>query len=408
MLLDIDNLEYFEDLSRSEKAHFRQSLNLYKAVMLLNYKRAFNTQSPREKKRFAIGVLPTIKYAKQQIKKYESHPDDMWWEQASSTLGLQSGGVSSHSALFLRLLRGKMPLRFLPPCNGNFPWYELIEESGPHEIKHIYLDPAVTVQRGRKFNSKGRNPGEIARLVIHSTSFSVTEANEAARDLLSLCEAMPPQIGYSSNPIEIRRARALMPLVIKVYEQKPEMRIKFDRWPEFRLHLATSAPYPLEEQHVMHCLSHGDLLCHEPQNPLDLATSHWGLKHSTRPQKMPPKHPADSEFIMNIRRVLEGTPPIQGMPLLTEHPWEIGNFGVHEMPLAWCTRMSWFVSHSSDWSHWTTSDIHLPPSELNDWLLRDKSSHHASDKYRTVAAGLFDSSKSIEEACPWRACKANA
>lgn len=48
---------------------------------------------------------------------------------------MMSGGVgNSKSALFARLLEGKQPLPFPPPCSYSYPWYGVIEDAGPWAI----------------------------------------------------------------------------------------------------------------------------------------------------------------------------------------------------------------------------------------------------------------------------------
>lgn len=49
--------------------------------------------------------------------------------------------VDEKSALFARLLNGKLPLIYPPPCAYSYPWYEVIEDNGPFhlslEARHI-------------------------------------------------------------------------------------------------------------------------------------------------------------------------------------------------------------------------------------------------------------------------------
>lgn len=42
--------------------------------------------------------------------------------------------VDEKSALFNRLLNGKQPLIYPPPCAYSYPWYEVIEENGPFNL----------------------------------------------------------------------------------------------------------------------------------------------------------------------------------------------------------------------------------------------------------------------------------
>lgn len=42
--------------------------------------------------------------------------------------------VDEKSALFARLLNGKSPFIFPPPCAYSYPWYEVIEENGPWSL----------------------------------------------------------------------------------------------------------------------------------------------------------------------------------------------------------------------------------------------------------------------------------
>lgn len=48
---------------------------------------------------------------------------------------LQGGGAQDEkSALFARLLEGRQPLIYPPPCSFSYPWYAVIEDQGPWEI----------------------------------------------------------------------------------------------------------------------------------------------------------------------------------------------------------------------------------------------------------------------------------
>lgn len=50
--------------------------------------------------------------------------------KGSLTLGI----VYEKSALFARLLEGKSPFIYPPPCAYSYPWYEVIEENGPWNL----------------------------------------------------------------------------------------------------------------------------------------------------------------------------------------------------------------------------------------------------------------------------------
>jgi hypothetical protein len=42
--------------------------------------------------------------------------------------------LDEKSALFARLLEGKKPLSFPPPCAYSYPWYSVIEDNGPWDL----------------------------------------------------------------------------------------------------------------------------------------------------------------------------------------------------------------------------------------------------------------------------------
>jgi hypothetical protein len=113
------------------------------------------------------------------------------------------------SALFARLLSGQSPLPSPPPTSFGYPWYAVIEESGPFEVSRGPLLPA--------------GAGRPARILINQCSWEMIAANTAAQVFDAWC-AVPGQNGDAAE----------------LLAAQPEWQIACEPWLVFRLYLGRS------------------------------------------------------------------------------------------------------------------------------------------------------------------------
>jgi len=81
------------------------------------------------------------------------------------------------SSLFRRLLDGEAPLAHPPPCSYSYPWYDVIESSGPIHGFEVTFEgergPALTL--GEHFRANERGAGGIGMLVISQCVWTLLE-----------------------------------------------------------------------------------------------------------------------------------------------------------------------------------------------------------------------------------------
>lgn len=152
-------------------------------------------------------------------------------EQSAQDGEMPGGNImrASRSALFGRLLDGKPALPHPPPSSYACPWYAVIEEPGPHQVR---MDGGID----------GRT------LWLNQCAWTIKHMNHAARELWELDNAT--HSGHWSN--------AFLSKVKAAYARGPELVVQFEPWPDYRLfvaacqHTGTQAvwPYALEAVHA--------------------------------------------------------------------------------------------------------------------------------------------------------------
>jgi hypothetical protein len=123
------------------------------------------------------------------------------------------------SALFWRLLNGKKPLPMPPPTRYSYPWYEIIEEPGPHRVGDIgfraygkHLGALLAELRGTDIED---------RLYIEQCGWSVLSHNSAAQEMLEVLQ----REGFSPDADDADRLMAA----------GPEWIVQCRGWPAYRL-----------------------------------------------------------------------------------------------------------------------------------------------------------------------------
>lgn len=146
---------------------------------------------------------------------------------------------SEKSALFSRLLEGKEALEWEPPTSYSYPWYSVIEETGPFPVTFMGVSSETSRSGSQCLGGVTAN--------INQALWQVESANSAAERLLDLERILvqnrskvstgPGQYDYEMifdwNP-------AFLSSVSDAYKQKPEFLVKFGPWPKYRLFVGTS------------------------------------------------------------------------------------------------------------------------------------------------------------------------
>ncbi len=123
------------------------------------------------------------------------------------------------SALFWRLLNGKEPLPMPPPTSYSYPWYEIIEEPGPHQVGNIGFH-AYGKPLGQQLAAI-RGTDREDYLFIEQCGWSVLSHNAAAQAMLEVLQQ------DSCSP-DVDDADRLM-------AAGPEWVVQYRKWPAYRL-----------------------------------------------------------------------------------------------------------------------------------------------------------------------------
>jgi hypothetical protein len=123
------------------------------------------------------------------------------------------------SALFMRILESRRPLRHAPPTSFSYPWYALVEESGP-----------FTVNLGNTMSLAGlvagtRGAAGAYALVLNQCSYSVVSENGEARAIMQLL----------SNEADFDGAK-----FVELAEQSPVWTVRHGPWPSWELTVGVS------------------------------------------------------------------------------------------------------------------------------------------------------------------------
>lgn len=86
------------------------------------------------------------------------------------------------SALFWRLLNGKEPLPMPPPTRYSYPWYEIIENHGPHQVSDVAFRSYGKLLDPRLAEIRGTNTED--HLFIEQCDWTVLSRNAAAQEML--------------------------------------------------------------------------------------------------------------------------------------------------------------------------------------------------------------------------------
>lgn len=209
---------FFDERSLTEEQRSRWDASIieYNRVQRENAERDLLNMTDEERSRHAARVGTTDEALLKSLKSLSSQPGD------------------SKSALFARLLNGQKALEFRPPLSYSYPWYDVIEEPGPH---HASL--GLVYEANGSFNRKRSSSGSLC-LTINQSSWKVRSWNAAAQALMELdielektaqkdeSDKSWPSMIYDWSDSFYERVR-------QAYAQGPEFIVQYGYWPEFRL-----------------------------------------------------------------------------------------------------------------------------------------------------------------------------
>ncbi|MHB8365976.1 MAG: hypothetical protein ACYDB0_03005 [Acidithiobacillus sp.] len=121
------------------------------------------------------------------------------------------------SALFWRLLNGKEPLPMPPPTNYSYPWYEIIEESGPHRVGDIGFRAYGKPLGAQLAELRGTDIENF--LFIEQCGWSVLSRNAAAQTMLETLQSGEFTLDDQNRLIAAG----------------PEWIVQYREWPPYRL-----------------------------------------------------------------------------------------------------------------------------------------------------------------------------
>lgn len=204
------------DLTEEQKSNWHELLSQYKSILRGNTIMKARAMSDAERALCASILGITVDSASEFEEKFVSHSVD-----------LTDFAGSPRSALFARLLNGRVPLPSPPPTIFGFPWYEIVEETGPFLVR---------------VNPSGED------LVINQCRWSVVERNEAALRLLTLHEKASEWI--KSEWITLPRASDFSK-ILQTYEEGPEFIITYPGIGHYRLSVSGFKPISSNETQAL-------------------------------------------------------------------------------------------------------------------------------------------------------------
>lgn len=149
--------------------------------------------------------------------------------QEANRLRIEQAGLAASphqigpkSALFSRLLEGKAALPYPPPTSFSYPWYDIIEKPGPHQVS---IGGGVSVA-GIAHCDGGM--GSDCHIVLNQCPWNVLRKNDGAAAFLTFLQ----QTHEHTNSAE--KAYGILQDVIAM---QPEYIVTYGSWGEFRLSL---------------------------------------------------------------------------------------------------------------------------------------------------------------------------
>lgn len=130
--------------------------------------------------------------------------------------------IGPKSALFARLLDGKEALPHPPPTCFSYPWYDIIEKPGPHQVS---IGGGMAVAGIAHWEG---GIGSDEHIVLNQCAWDVLQKNEGAADFLHFLQQPQQHINNAESALEILQS---------ILDQKPEFVVTYGQWGEFKLSL---------------------------------------------------------------------------------------------------------------------------------------------------------------------------
>ncbi len=382
MKTDLRQLRFFDKLTAAEQDWLRHAISTYGEVMDHNMERRWESQTPAEREVSARPLnWPTMSGVERRVwgLEYAADPQSLWAKTERLWMTISCGGlVGGKSALLNRLLRGKAPLRDRPPCNFSYPWYELVEATGPVPAVTVGLGGAMSL--GSAITGDGGAPetgGIIAGarcLVINQTAFSIAWANDAATALVGAVLSM-----FASPDGErevddwdkgegvkkllpcLTRAHRLWPEVIQAYKAGPEFLVRHGPWPAWKL-LMGDRVGAVDKNWALEGIKKGPFSQLAAPNPMDLTFADFDSRLVERPAVEEPAEEDGrlSHAAARIGAFLQGRDPgslertgAATLPQLGEQ----ARRSEHEV--VWVSSRCWMLEKSLDWVNAAPATINL-------------------------------------------------
>lgn len=217
---------YFDpdQLTDEQRARWNWAIAEYNKILERNVERQIGQMSEHDKENFLLS-FPTFKSDSESID-----------ENVRQVLRLfygMSGGAEGNprSALLARLLAGKLPLRAPPPSTFHRPWYEVIEDDGPFEV--VLSDAHRSCA-----SSEHGEPDATHSICIDRCPWQVVRMNDAARRLFALQQRLDRKARRANGETRFGWTAALLSDVRDAYRDGPELIVRHEEWPPYRLRLS--------------------------------------------------------------------------------------------------------------------------------------------------------------------------
>lgn len=130
--------------------------------------------------------------------------------------------ISPKSALFARLLEGKAALPYPPPTSYSYPWYDIIEKPGPHQVS---IGGGVSVA-GIAHCDGGMGSDE--HIVLNQCPWDIRRKNDGAAAFLAFLQQAHQHVNQPEEACGILQA---------IIAMQPEFIVTYEKWGEFKLSL---------------------------------------------------------------------------------------------------------------------------------------------------------------------------
>ena len=216
---------YFDpdQLSDEQRARWDFAIAEYNRILNRNVERQIGRMSDHDKENFLLS-FPTFSAG-------EESTDENVRQVLRLFYGMSGGAKGDpRSALLARLLDGKAPLRAPPPSTFHRPWYEVIEDDGPFEVMvsdaHVSCAP-----------SRHDDHDPIHSLCVDHCPWMVAHMNDAAHRLFDLQERLDKKARRERDGTAFGWTSALLNDVLGAYRDGPELLVRHEEWPLYRLRL---------------------------------------------------------------------------------------------------------------------------------------------------------------------------